>query len=464
MTRSGRRWRRSCRPIPTVPDAVSALGVLCYLAHDTRGEEACWERCLALDPSNALAYSRLLALAEQEANYQRIVDLAHEAEARDPRNVAHRGPLGSALMYLQRYDEAKTVLERHVSDGHADADTYLVLGEVWYQLDEPRKAKRCFRGRCGPRAVQLRHGVQSGQGVREARRNRTGHAVPDQVPGIEERGNGRPSRAMPAHGRKYATRCIFRSVSARSCGTWARPTRQANELALAEKSWLRGAELNPDDTESRELLCDLYHAPGTTGGIARVGPRIEAHRAAESSARPQRRPVPRAVSKRYDEAEQVFRELCRREPTGSAGYAALAELLLRRGGDVREAQSLAQRSRRIRPERPAPVSVGDRGPRSGRPADRARGHRASPGARTGKSPVSEALCVDLQPEADRAVRAGRWRWAIVGLGVVAIAGLACSAAASCCVRHANRMSPRHRPRPASREPTARTDRRSICKT
>ncbi|MHB8862496.1 MAG: tetratricopeptide repeat protein [Pirellulaceae bacterium] len=48
--------------------------------------------------------------------------------------------------------------------------------------------------------------------------------------------------------------------------------------------------------------------------------------------------------KRYDEAEKVFRELCRQEPTGSAGYASLAELLLLRGGDVREAQSLAQRA------------------------------------------------------------------------------------------------------------------------
>ena len=31
-----------------------------------------------------------------------------------------------------------------MSAGHGDADTYLVLGEVWYQLDEPRKAKRYF--------------------------------------------------------------------------------------------------------------------------------------------------------------------------------------------------------------------------------------------------------------------------------------------------------------------------------
>ena len=41
-----------------------------------------------------------------------------------------------------------------------------------------------------------------------------------------------------------------------------RAYQEANELELAEKSWLRGAELNPDDTGSRELLCDLYSRQG----------------------------------------------------------------------------------------------------------------------------------------------------------------------------------------------------------
>ncbi|MHB8974964.1 MAG: tetratricopeptide repeat protein [Pirellulaceae bacterium] len=335
---------------PDSPDAVSALGVLCYLAHDTRGEVTCWERCLALDPANALAYSRLFSLAEQEANYQRIVDLAQAAEARDPRNVAHRGRLGSALLYLQRYEEAKTVLERQVSAGHADADTYLVLGEAWYQLDEPRKAKRCFEAaaalapynsamlfslakacaKLGETELATRYRTRF-QELKDAE-------TAAQVGDTSARQKVRDEVHIP----------IRISEIMRLVGL---AYQAANEFELAEKSWLRGAELNPDDIGSRELLCDLYNRQGRleeslkwVRELKRVAPQNRLHDRNEG--------LLLSGLKRYDEAERLFRDLCRREPTGSAGYAALAELLLRREGNVAEAQSLAQRAVAFDPSGP----------------------------------------------------------------------------------------------------------------
>ena len=97
------------------PDGISrqsgrgeCVGGLVLSGSRHRGEETCWERCLTLDPANAFAYSRLFSLAEQEANYQRIVDLVRRPKRADPHNVAYRGRLGSALMYLQRNEEAKS--------------------------------------------------------------------------------------------------------------------------------------------------------------------------------------------------------------------------------------------------------------------------------------------------------------------------------------------------------------------
>lgn len=335
---------------PDSPDAVSALGVLCYLAHDTRGEEASWERCLALDPSNTLAYSRLVALAEQEANYQRIVDLAHEAEARDSRNAVQRGPLGSALMYLQRYDEAKTVLERHVSDGHGDADTYLVLGEVWYQLDEPRKAKRCFEAAAAlapynsAMVFSLAKACAKLGETELATRYRTKFQELKNAETAAQQGDSSARQEI----RDEVHIPIRTSEIMRHVG---KAYQQANELAMAEKSWLRAAELNRDDTESRELLCELYRGQGRleqslqwVRELKRIEPQNRLHDRNEGLLLGQ--------LGRYDEAEQAFRELCRREPTGSAGYAALAELLLRRGEQRSEAQALAERAVEFDPSGP----------------------------------------------------------------------------------------------------------------
>ncbi|MHB0958087.1 MAG: tetratricopeptide repeat protein [Pirellulaceae bacterium] len=346
-------YRRQCEEVgaavaqvleahPDSPHAVSALGVLCYIAHDTPGETSCWERCVALDPQHALAFSRLFALAEQEANYQRIVDLAREAEAREPRNVAHRGWLGSALMHLRRYEEAKEVLEQRVNEGQGDADTYLVLGEVWYQLDQPRKAKRCFEAATAlaPYNSAMVFSLAKACAKLGETELATHYRAKFQELKEAETGAQEGDTSTRQEVRDEVHIPIRTSEIMRHVG---QAYQDANELEWAERSWLQAAALNREDTASRELLCDLYsrqRRPEEALKYVRELQRIE----------PQNRLHDRNEGlflsrlKRYDEAEKVFRELCRQEPTGSAGYASLAELLLLRGGDVREAQSLAQRA------------------------------------------------------------------------------------------------------------------------
>jgi tetratricopeptide (TPR) repeat protein len=297
-----------------------------------------------------LAYSRLFSLAEQEANYQRIVDLAHRTESRDPRNVAHRGELGSALLYLQRYEEAKTVLEGHVSAGHADADAYLVLGEVWYQLDEPRKAKRYFETAAA--LAPYNSAMLFSLAKACAKLGETELATQYRAKFQELKDAETAAQKGDAGARQQVRDEVHIPIRIgeimRHVG---KAYQEANELELAEKSWLRGAALCPDDIGSRELLCDLYNRQGRleeslkwVRELKRIAPQNRLHDRNEG--------LFLSGLKRYDEAERVFRELCRREPTGSLNYAALAELLLRRGGDVGEAQSLAQRAVAFDPSGP----------------------------------------------------------------------------------------------------------------
>ena len=422
---------------------MSALGVLCYLAHDTRGEEACWERCLALDPANALAYSRLFSLAEQEANYQRIVDLAHEAEARDPRNVAYRGRLGSALMYLQRYEEAKAVLEQHVNDGHGDADTYLVLGEVWYQLDEPRKAKRYFEAAAALAPYNsamffslAKACAKLGETELATRYRAKFQELKDAETAAQK---GETSARQQVRDEVHIP--IRVSEIMRYVG---KAYQEANELELAEKSWLRGAELNPDDTVSRELLSDLYRRQGRleealkwVRELKRIAPENRLHDRNEG--------LFLSRLKRYDEAEQVFRDLCRREPTGSSGYAALAELLVRRGGNVSEAQSLAERAVDFEPSGANLFLLAIVAHQAG-DLTTARGPSDKPW-RANRTIPSIGGCMRRSPTGSDQPSGDRWRWAIVGLGVVAIAGFALGGRPAAATSSQHGCRPVHRPRP-----------------
>jgi tetratricopeptide (TPR) repeat protein len=125
----------------------------------------------------------------------------------------------------------------------------------------------------------------------------------------------------------------------------------SNEYEPAEQIWLRAAELSPEEMEARQLLSNLYDRQGRLDeslkwvrNLEQLDPEDTRHIRNEG----------RLLSrlKRYDEAEKLFRELIRRDPNSSFNYAALAELLLLRGGDKAEAASLAMRAVDMDPSGP----------------------------------------------------------------------------------------------------------------
>lgn len=335
---------------PNSPHSASALAVAYYLAHDTRGEAACWERCLEVDPTNNLAYSRLFALAEQEANYQRIVDLAQKAEARDPQNTTHRGQLGSALMHLQRTGEARSVLERHIREGRGDAEAYQVLGEVCYELNDPRAAKRYFEAAAAmaPYDAAMFYGLA---------RACTKLGEDELAKQYRARFQELKDAEMAAHKTKSSPREQVRDAVhipirvAEIMRHVGRAYGDNNELDLAEQCWLRAAELSPEEMEARQLLSNLYDRQGRLDESLKWVRNLE-QLDPENTRHIRNEGLLLSRLKRYDEAEKLFRELIRREPSSSFHFAALAELLLLRGGDKAEAASLAIHAVDIDPSGP----------------------------------------------------------------------------------------------------------------
>ena len=385
---------RAMEAYPGSPHSVSALGVTYYLAHDKRGELACWERCLDLDPGNALAYSRLFALAEEEADYQRIVDLAREAEAKNPQNIAHRGRLGSALMYLQQMDEAKRVLERYVQEGHGEGNDYLVLGEVCFQQNEFRSAKRYFEA-----AVALAPYDPAMYFSLAKACTKLGEA--DQAERYRAKFQELKDAEMAAHKGDTSPRDRVRDavhIPVRACEIMRHVGKaywDNNDLEWAETSWRRAAELDPTDIESRRLLSNLCTRSGRLEDsltwvreLKKIDPQDRTHYRNEG--------LVLSRLKLYPEAERVFREICQREPLESFGYAALADLLVERGDNSAEIATLAKRAVELEPSGPNLFLLANVAGNAGDLAT-ARSHLAGTGARPGQRRISAALGKHLQP-------------------------------------------------------------------
>ncbi len=331
---------------PDSPSAVAALALLHYLAHDRLGEMDCWQRCLELDPTEWLAYSRLVDLMQQGGDYERIVKLMREALAVDPANATYCGILGSALMHLNRYGEAREILESHHRVAAGNAETYLVLGKVYSQMDRLEEAKQSLlrATALAPRRVDVLYSLaavcaklgeaeQAAEFRRQFERLKTQQLQSESRMGVRE--EMRDDLYVPARVAEiltYAARAYLRHGDAERAETCLR----------------KAADVSPADVECRRVLSELCGREGQleealrwVRELRKIDPDNVLHYRNEG--------ILYGRLNRFDEAEQVFRDICRVAPERGFGYAALAELYLRTGRNLAEAKSLAERAVELEP-------------------------------------------------------------------------------------------------------------------
>jgi len=331
---------------PERAGAVAALALLYYLAHDPQGETACWERCVELDPRHSLGYSRLVALAQQESRYDRIVQLMETALEANPDNSSCVGILASALRHLDRSQEACRVLEEHHRHVPGTADTYLVLGLAYHRLGRWEDAMRSLET-----AVVLDQErvdalyqlslvcARLGQSERAKRYrelfDRYKSRQMDQERTMGDRHRLRDELFMPQRIaeilRLAATACLA-----------------DDDLALARQCLVEAVAIDPKDTQARRMLSSLCERQGKLDEalvwvrqLQQLEPQEWEHVKNEG--------ILLARLGRSDEAERVLRELCRRAPERGVGYLGLAELYFRSGQDPAQARQLCERAIELEP-------------------------------------------------------------------------------------------------------------------
>jgi len=342
--------RQVMQVYPNDPDAISALGLLHYLVHDREAEVACWNHCLTVDPRHELAYSRLVASAQQDADYERIVSLMHRALASDPDNPSYGGILGSALMYLNRYQEARDVLEGQLHAGHATADAYHVLGEVCNQMDQLQQARRYFQAAVvlGPRRPDSLFGLMKVY----AKLGQADLAADCRKRFQEIKASQLQSEMGRDNTREGLRDAIYAPTQAGEILTYVGKAYRAHgDLTAATRCLEKAASLSADAVECRELLSELaqerqrpQEALRWVGELKRLQPENRLHYRNEG--------ILYARMGNEAEAERVFRDICRLEPARAFGYAALADLFLRQERNLTEARSLAERAVELEPVAP----------------------------------------------------------------------------------------------------------------
>ncbi|MHB8897522.1 MAG: tetratricopeptide repeat protein [Thermoguttaceae bacterium] len=330
---------------PDQADSIAALALLHYLCHNRLGEVACWQRCLELVPAHEMAYARLVACYEEKVEYQRIVDMMRLAVAADPDNVSFNGYLGSALMYLNRQDEARLVLEGLHKKVAGNAETHLVLGKVYEQLGMFEDAQRSLEisFALDSARIDVWYSLATacgrvGEKERAARfLERFQELKKDQL--RQEATTGRTdnndARFLPP--RVAEILCY----AGKAC--W-----YGGNVGRAEAYFLKAAEVCPENTESREFLSELCQRQGDLETALRwilelktIEPDNRIHYRNEG--------ILYGRLGRLAEAENVFRDICALEPQRGFGYLAMAELSLRAARNSQAARALATHAVEVEP-------------------------------------------------------------------------------------------------------------------
>lgn len=337
---------RAVNRYPASVNAIAAAALFHYLLHDPEGEIRLWQRCLEIEPGFELAYSRLVSLWQQNAQFQKIADLMEKSLQRDPYNASHRGLLGSALFHLNRFEEARQVLEELLRRTEGTADTYLVLGKVYEQLKQLGEACRCLETAVAldpqrPDALYSLATVCAKRGEKEraAYFRRRFEEV--------KRTNLQSESKMGARHEMQDDRFAPLRAAEILCYT-ARAALESHDTVEGERLLLKAAELSPAHTESRRMLSTFYETQGRLAEalhwvveLRRLEPEELLHAQNEG--------VLYVRLQRWDDAERVFREICRTAPASAVGYAGLSELYLRTGRNLGEARRLAEQAVALQP-------------------------------------------------------------------------------------------------------------------
>ena len=307
--------------------------------------EAAWKRSLTLDPEFAEAYDGLGKLELERGNYEPAVDYFRQALAAGDAVADVRPALAEALTNLQRVPEAVTVLEEQLQRVPADALSHFRLGQAYAMLREFDQARRCFEAtlRIDPDNTYAYYGLST-----TCRRLRDTKSADTYLQSFQRR----KQEDLAAELKRVKTfddqQQVLQGTSfiqKKAGSLYAR----LHNLRKAERVWVQAARLTPHDIEVRLQLASHYVQTQQFDQAAATFDELR-QREPDNPDYCLQQGIIHAQRGRFVDAESAFQRAVQLRPEHAGSYAAFAQLYLRSGARLDEAQRLLQRAVQLDPD------------------------------------------------------------------------------------------------------------------
>jgi len=335
---------RLVEEFPADADALYSKGLIYNRCGGRAVAVACWKKCLKRDSQFALAYFCLGWDALDHQQHEESVALLRKAVELDPKMSQAFLLLGQALVSLGRAEEAIGPLETHVRLAPRSSEGYFRLGQAYLQCQQYEKAQQyclaaleidpAHAAACDELATAC---AKQGR-AEEAEKYRAKSAA------LKARDAQRaaPAKADDGDGRQW------RAIAAYAHTDVGKVYHAFGKTAEAEEHWLRAAELEPRDTESRKLLVTAYQqeqrfeeARRVLGELVAIEPGNVIHYINLG--------VLSGAGGDFDASEAAFRKVQELAPRHDQGYIALAQLYLQADRKLPEARLMAQKAVELAP-------------------------------------------------------------------------------------------------------------------
>ncbi|MHB8974910.1 MAG: tetratricopeptide repeat protein [Pirellulaceae bacterium] len=329
---------------PNNPDALEMKARVQEWLGNSVQAEATWQQCLKLNPKYIHAYVGMASTAAKRAEHEKSLELAQHALTLDAQNFQARAIVADALLQLGRASEVPGVLEEYLSKDARSRGHYL-LGQAYAQMGNNEKARDNYEA-----AIRIFSGYREAYNGLAMAYERLGEADKAKQTMDKFRQQSWTQGPDSAQNRESASADLAvlirdAAIFYTDAGRILYVGEKANE---AEQFWLRAAALDSANVPCRQSLAWFCRNAGRQGEnivwlkqLADLEPKNASYWT--------------EVGRIYDEllllpaAEESFRKACQAAPESDAGYAALAELLLRFEQNLPETVELARKAVQYRP-------------------------------------------------------------------------------------------------------------------
>jgi len=214
-----------------------------------------WQRAIALDPNNAVAYDAMAKVAFLKEDNQEAIRLWQKTLDVAPRMPGTHYQLATALMGVGRLDEAAAAFGREIEINPHVSSTHAMLGEVTRLLGHYDSALISFKTavQIDPNATKACYGLATVyRALKDKEQSEQWMVRFRQLKDIDIQGD---------HDRRsgYDDMDDLRSLAARTFTEVASIYAQHGDYQSAEPLWLRASALDTAQLSCRQNLGQLYH-------------------------------------------------------------------------------------------------------------------------------------------------------------------------------------------------------------